>query len=121
MRRAVLVAITVGGVALPLVAGTALASAKDGRDRVGVPAGGGAAFELRIDPELDERFGPRPVNAAQAVVIATDRFGGQAVRAELDEENGRPIWEIGLAGGSVGEVDVDAVDGEVLRSEAGDD
>ncbi|MEH0824283.1 MULTISPECIES: PepSY domain-containing protein [unclassified Micromonospora] len=117
MRRALLLTVAAGGM---LLAGTAVAAAKDGRDRVATPPGG-PAFELRIDPELDARFGPRPVNAVQAAEIVTARFGGQVTRAELDEANGRPIWEIDLSGARVGEVDVDAIDGTVLGGEAGDD
>ncbi|RKN44407.1 PepSY domain-containing protein [Micromonospora endolithica] len=116
MRRAVTWSVAVAGVVVPLVVGTALASAKDGRDRVASPPGG-PAFELRIDPELDARFGPRRVNAVQAAGIVTDRFGGRVVRAELDEEDGRPIWEMKLAGARVGEVDVDATTGDLLADE----
>jgi uncharacterized membrane protein YkoI len=113
MRRAVLIAVTVATAGASLVAGTALASANDREDRVAVPADG-PPFELEIDPELDARFGPRPVNAVQAAAIVTARFGGRVVEAELDEENGRPIWEMGLAGAAVDEVDVDAINGAVL-------
>ena len=123
MRRAALVAVTVAGIGIPLIAGTALASAKDGRDQVATPPGG-PPFELEIDPELDARFGPRPVNAVQAAGIVTARFGGRVVEAELDEENGRPIWEMELAGAAVAEADVDAINGDILGdddSDAGDD
>ena len=123
MRRAALIAVTAAGIAVPL-AGTALASADDRDDRVRTPAAG-PAFDLEIDPELDARFGPRPVNAVQAAAIVTARFGGRVVEAELDEENGRPIWEMELAGAAVGEVDVDALNGAVLggggREEEADD
>ncbi len=115
-RRAVLIAVTVAGAAAALVAGTAVASAKDGDERVAVPDNG-PAFELEIDPELDARFGPRPVNAVQAARIVTARFGGRVVEAELDEENGRPIWEMKLAGAAVDEVDVDAIDGSIGRAD----
>ena len=75
----------------------------------------------RIDPELDAQFGPRPVNAVRAAEIVTARFGGRVVEAELDEENGRPIWEMGLAGAAVDEVDVDAINGAVLGGGQADD
>jgi uncharacterized membrane protein YkoI len=74
---------------------------------------------LEIDPELDARFGPRPVNAVQAAGIVTGRFGGRVVEAELDEEDGRPIWEMKLVGADVSEVDVDATNGAILGG--GDD
>lgn len=73
----------------------------------------GIEFELEIDPELDARFGPRPVNGVQAAEIAMAEFGGRVVAVELDEEDGRPVWEVELAGAEVDEVDVDAIDGRV--------
>jgi hypothetical protein len=124
MRRVALIAVTAAGIAVPLLVGTALASAKDRDERVAVPVAG-PPFELEIDPELDARFGSRPVNAVQAAAIVTARFGGRVVEAELDEEDGRPIWEMTLRGAAVGEADVDAVDGSILGAEdsgdAGDD
>ncbi|MET0414768.1 MAG: PepSY domain-containing protein [Actinoplanes sp.] len=111
MRRTVLTALTVAGVAVPLVAGTAIATAKDSRSSAG--------FEIEIDPELDARFGPRPVNAVAAAAIVAERFpGARVVEAELDEEGGRPIWEIEyVLRGSGREVDVDAVDGQILTGD----
>jgi uncharacterized membrane protein YkoI len=117
MRRVVLMAVAVAGAGVALSAGTSLANANDRDDRVASPAGG-PAFELEIDPELDARFGPRPVNAVRAAEIVTARFGGRVVEAELDEENGRPIWEMKLVGAGVAEVDVDATNGAIL---GGDD
>jgi uncharacterized membrane protein YkoI len=114
MRKAALIAITVVGIGLPLVAGTALATANDRRDRVAVPADG-PAFDLEIDPDLDAQFGPRPINAVQAADIVTSRFGGRVVEAKLDEEDGRPIWEMELAGASVSKVDVDAINGTIIN------
>jgi hypothetical protein len=118
MRRAILMAVAVTGVGVALGAGTSLAVANDRDDRVAAPPGG-PAFELEIDPELDARFGPRPVNAVQAAGIVTGRFGGRVVEAELDEEDGRPIWEMKLVGADVSEVDVDATNGAILGG--GDD
>ncbi|TCC00427.1 hypothetical protein E0H26_01680 [Micromonospora zingiberis] len=114
MRRAVLVAVTVAGVAVPLIAGTALATAKDSRQRVGT--GSGASFEIEIDPRLDAKFGPRPVNAVQAAEIVTRQFvGARVIEAELDERDGGPIWEMEFVfGGREREVDVDAVTGAIL-------
>lgn len=76
-------------------------------------AADGTAFELEIDPELDARFGPRPVNGVRAAEIAVDAFGGRVVAVELDEEGGRPIWEVELVGAAVDEIDVDAIDGRI--------
>jgi uncharacterized membrane protein YkoI len=111
MRRSLLIVIIVAGVAVPLAAGTALATADDSAARRNT-----AGFEIEIDPELDARFGPRPVNAVQAAGIVTRRFpGARVLEAELDERAGGPIWEMKFQlGGDEGEVDVDAVTGAVL-------
>jgi uncharacterized membrane protein YkoI len=123
MRKVVLLAIAASAVGASLVAGTALASANDRddrRERIS-PVAAGPPFELEIDPDLDAQFGPRPVNAVRAAEIATARFGGRVVEAELDEENGRPIWEIELDGARVDKVDVDAINGAILGGDDGDD
>lgn len=115
MRRTLLIAVTAAGVAVPLALGTALASAGDRDERT--RAGG---FEIEIDPELDARFGPRPVNAVQAAGIVVRRFpGARVLEAELDERAGGPIWEMEFrVGGDERKVDVDAVTGAIL---GGDD
>ncbi|WP_433796787.1 PepSY domain-containing protein [Actinoplanes sp. CA-252034] len=118
MRRSLLIAITVAGVVVPLSAGTALAVADDsGRQR-----NTAAGFEIEIDPELDARFGPRPVNAVQAAAVVTRRFpGARVLEAELDERSGGPIWEVEFAlDGDERKVDVDAVTGAILGG-GGDD
>ncbi|HYN96806.1 MAG TPA: PepSY domain-containing protein [Pilimelia sp.] len=113
MRKLVLT--LAAAVGLALVAGPPLASAKDGDDDRGRPAGG-RPFELEIDPELDARFGPRRINATQAAdIIVAALPGARVTEAELDEDNGRPIWEMTFVfGRSEGEVDVDATTGAIL-------
>jgi hypothetical protein len=108
MRPPLLIAVLAVGVAVPLIAGTAVAGAKERRTANG--------FEIEIDPDLDAKFGPRPVNAVAPAAIVTRRFpGARVVEAELDERAGRPIWEIEFVlRGSEREVDVDAVDGRIL-------
>ncbi|HWS32794.1 MAG TPA: PepSY domain-containing protein [Actinoplanes sp.] len=117
MRRSLLIAVTVAGVVVPLSAGTALAMADDSADRRNTSAG----FEIEIDPELDAKFGPRPVNAVQAADIVTRRFpGARVLKGELDERAGGPIWEMEFRlRGNDNEVDVDAVTGAILSG--GDD
>ncbi|WP_326549838.1 PepSY domain-containing protein [Micromonospora sp. NBC_01813] len=130
MRRAVLAAIVAVGVGVPLAVGTAMASADDdrrvvrsGNSSVVATAtsgsGSGSGFEIDIDPELDARFGPRPVNAVQAAQIVEQAFpGARVTEAELDEENGGPIWEMEfILNGREREVDVDAVTGDILRDD----
>ncbi|MEU4623306.1 PepSY domain-containing protein [Actinoplanes sp. NPDC023801] len=116
MRRSLLIAVTTAGVVVPLAMGTALATAGDRVERTGSRAG----FEIEIDPDLDARFGPRPVNAVQAADIVVRRFpGARVLEAELDERAGGPIWEMEFRlAGDERKVDVDAVTGAIL---AGDD
>jgi uncharacterized membrane protein YkoI len=111
MRRGVLIALTVGFVA---TGSSAMALAKDNRSS-GRTADG-QRFELRIDPKLDAAFGPRVVGGARAADIVVARLGGGRVtRVELDEVNGRPIWEVKVVlGGAERELDVDATNGQIL-------
>jgi hypothetical protein len=106
MRRKFVVALIVTSAAVPLAAVTTLAAAA-------TPA----AFPIEIDPELDAQFGPRPVNAVQAAEIVEQRFpGARVLEAELDERDDRPIWEIEFTlRGDEDEVEVDAVNGAILR------
>ncbi|WP_197945846.1 PepSY domain-containing protein [Phytohabitans suffuscus] len=102
------------GAAIPILGAAALATAgDDDRRRTGANEAG---FEIEIDPELDARFGPRPVNAVQAAAIVTERFpGARVIEAELDEEDGEPIWEIEfILRGDEREVDVSGNDGRIL-------
>jgi uncharacterized membrane protein YkoI len=126
MRRSVITAAV--GVGLAVVAGTSLASAKDRDDddrrpALTAPRAERPSFDLEIDPELDAEFGPRRVNAAQAADIVADAFpGARVTEAELDEENGGPIWEMKFElGGGEREVHVDADTGAILGSASGDD
>lgn len=127
MRRAILTAITVAGVGLPAAGGTALAVADDGdrqvRPRAATPRAGAPGFELEIDPDLDARFGPRPVNAVAAAAVVAARFpGARVTEAELDDRDGGPIWEITFAlGGAEREVEVDAVTAAILGDDDGTD
>ncbi|MDI6104316.1 PepSY domain-containing protein [Actinoplanes sp. NEAU-A12] len=115
MRKVLLAAVAIGGVGLFLAAGTALASAKDSRD----DARSSAGFELEIDPDLDAKFGPRPVNAVRAAAIITQSFpGARVLEAELDERGGSPIWEMEFSlNGKKREVDVSAVNGNILQGD----
>jgi uncharacterized membrane protein YkoI len=114
--------IAASAVGASMMAGTALASANDRDDRadrerrIGQVAAG-PPFDLEIDPDLDAQFGPRPINAVRAAEIVTARFGGRVVEAELEEEDGRPYWEMELTGAAVDKVDVDAINGAILGSD----
>jgi uncharacterized membrane protein YkoI len=124
MRRTVLTMVTGAGLVLALIAGTALANAKERDEQPSTSTPRAIPnFELEIDPELEARFGPRPVNAVQAAAIIADAFpGARVTEAELDERNGGPIWEMKFdIGGDEDEADVDAVTGAILGDDSGDD
>jgi uncharacterized membrane protein YkoI len=115
MRRRVLVALTVGFLA---AGGGAVALAKDGggSERSVARTADGQTFELRIDAELNARFGPRRVGGAKAAEIVTGQLGGGRVtRVELEEAAGRPIWEVKVIfSGAERKVAVDATSGRIL-------
>ncbi|GGK29010.1 hypothetical protein GCM10010124_22210 [Pilimelia terevasa] len=119
MRTTLITAIA--GITLALVVGTATANAKDRGERRTPPAspGGQPGFDLEIDPELDARFGPRPVNASRAAAIVADAFpGARVTEAELDEADGVPIWEVKFRQGrGQAEVEVDAITGGILSDD----
>ncbi|MDK1474854.1 PepSY domain-containing protein [Streptomyces sp. 549] len=116
MRTPVVITLAAVGMAISLTAGGALASA--GQTDAGAtaqPRAGG--FEVEIDPELDARFGPRVLNAAEAADIVTARFpGARVLKVELDKDDKRPVWEVEADRAGDGfKVDVDATDGTILR------
>ncbi|WP_107501360.1 PepSY domain-containing protein [Streptomyces viridosporus] len=125
MRKAKLITLAGGGVLLSVTVGAAFASAGQSErassgEQVTVRAASAAGFEIEIDPELDARFGPRPVNAVQAAGIVTDsRPGARVVKVELDEEGGRAVWEVEARdrGGDV-EALVDAFTGRIVGQES---
>lgn len=121
MRRTVLATVVGGGIAAFLMGGTGLALADDDDDRtratqvVGQQAAA-QRFELEIDPELDAQFPDRPVNGAAAAQIVTDALGGGRVsEVELEEEDGRPYWEVKveIQGREVA-FNVDALNGDLV-------
>ncbi|MEW1719555.1 PepSY domain-containing protein [Streptomyces sp. NPDC093109] len=125
MRKTKLFALIGGGLLLSVTVGAAFASAgQSGRTTPGGPAtvraASSAGFEIEIDPELDARFGPRPVNAVQAAQIVTDSNpGAQVVKVELDEEGGRAVWEVEARAAAGGiEVLVDAFNGRIVGQDA---
>ena len=125
MRKAKLITLAGGGVLLSVTVGAAFASAGQSErapsgEQVTVRAASAAGFEIEIDPELDARFGPRPVNAVQAAGIFTDsRPGARVVKVELDEEGGRAVWEVeAREGGSDVEALVDAFTGRIVGQES---
>lgn len=56
------------------------------------------------------------ITLAEAVRIALQQVNGTVVKAELDTENGRMVYEIGIrVGFAVYEVTVDAATGQILQ------
>lgn len=56
------------------------------------------------------------VSLVQAVGVAEARYNGRAVKGELDNDNGRPLYQVEVAtpDNRVFDVSVDAVSGQVI-------
>jgi len=65
--------------------------------------------------EESTQFQPLPISMSKAVEAAETATAGQAIIAQLDIAEGRPVYEIHILGPdrSVSTVQVDAEDGEV--------
>ena len=74
-------------------------------------------FPLAEQSETEERmqFQPLPISMSSAVEAAETATAGQAIIAQLDIAQGRPVYEIHILGldRSLSTVQVDAQDGEV--------
>ncbi len=82
-----------------------------------VVLGGSLSFpvaELR-ETEEETQFRPLPVSMSMAVEVAEAATPGQAINAQLEIAEGRPVYEIYMLGIdlSLSKVQVDAQDGEV--------
>lgn len=76
-------------------------------------AGGPVAGLAQDDPNPD-------ISEDEAIQIAINGFpGSSAVSVELEDEDGRAVFEVTLSNGY--EVEVDASDGRILETEAEDD
>ena len=59
------------------------------------------------------------INAAQAVVIATDRIGGYAVELDFDEDDGRGYYEVEVHNGNQKhEVKINAYTCKIIKTES---
>src|ERR1700704_6440282 len=64
-------------------------------------------------------FSKAPVTMSQAIATAEQQAGGRATRAKLENEKGKLLYEIKVAGkDKTTEVKVDAQDGKVLAAGA---
>ena len=64
-------------------------------------------------------FSKAPVTMAQAIATAEQQAGGRATRAKLENENGKLQYEVKVAGkDKATEVQIDALDGKVLATNA---
>lgn len=62
------------------------------------------------------------VSIQEAIDVATEAFPGKVVEAELEEEDGRPVYEIEIVGedNKTMEFEIDAKTGKVLGKEQED-
>ena len=64
-------------------------------------------------------FSKAPVTMSQAIATAEQQAGGRATRAKLENEKGKMLYEIKVAGkDKATEVQIDAQDGKVLATNA---
>ncbi len=58
------------------------------------------------------------ISLAQAVMTAEQHVGGRASRAELENENGRPVYGVEVADNTkTTDVKVDAIDGSIVSAQ----
>jgi uncharacterized membrane protein YkoI len=94
-----------------LIAGTLIAFA------TGVTAVSAAGWGERDRTPVD--VSKATVTMSQAIATAEQQAGGKATRAKLENETGKLLYEVKVAGkDKVTEVKVDATDGKVLASGA---
>jgi len=67
------------------------------------------------EPEKEAQIQPLPISMSLAVRVAEAAAPGQAIQAQLEIAQGRPVYEIAMLGldRSLNKVQVDAEDGEV--------
>ena len=64
-------------------------------------------------------FSKAPVTMSQAIATAEQQAGGRATRAKLENEKGKLLYEVKVAGkDKATEVQIDAQDGKVLATNA---
>jgi uncharacterized membrane protein YkoI len=64
-------------------------------------------------------FSKAPVTMSQAIATAEQQTGGRATRAKLENEKGKMLYEVKVAGkDKATEVQIDAQDGKVLATNA---
>lgn len=77
-----------------------------------------ASFNAFADDDDWRAMQRSKINAAQAVVIATDKVGGQAVELDFDEDDGRGYYKIEIyTKNKEYELKVDANSGRVVETD----
>ena len=72
-----------------------------------------------LQGEDDLTIGQTHVSLIQAVATAEQKVGGKATHAELENENGKPVFGVEVVtGSSATDVKVDAMTGQVLSAQA---
>jgi len=111
------------------VALTACGAAADEVETISAPGGGADADDRTPTVSTSTTDGdgavavPEGVTAERAQEIALGVVPGRVTEIELDDEDGRTVWEIDVAGedGWEYDIDVDATTGEVVKQERDDD
>ncbi len=87
----------------------------------GVLLTGGLA--LSSEGMKEKEFIPAKLSMEEAITTAKTKFPGQALEAELENEDGQAVYEIEIASttGTATEIKIDAQSGEILDSESKND
>jgi uncharacterized membrane protein YkoI len=82
-------------------------------------AGFGTAYASRASEADSAVLAQAKIGLGQAITAAEQHVKGKAVRAELENENGAPVYGVEvLAGTQSTDVKVDARDGRILSAQA---
>ncbi len=82
-----------------------------------------SGLALASDDDSDVDASQAAIALPQAIEIALSAVPGQVTESELEEEDGRLVWEIELTGDDQQnyEVEIDAMTGEILEKEIEND
>ena len=80
--------------------------------------GAGLSVQAEDDKALDN-LRSLAVDMNQAVALATQAVPGNPIEAELEEEDGKMVWEVEVvtAENQIVEIEIDAQSGEILSQE----
>lgn len=85
-------------------------------------AGIGAVYAAQSEENDAAALAQTKISLTQAIASAERHASGKAVRAELEDENGKAVYGVEVvAGAKVTDVKVDVNDGKVLSAQADQD